>query len=107
MSRRSGDLIKVVAFLQMRVSAYRSLRWFGAQKTYKSFFIVISMYVRAAVTFARKIKAVLLLLVYAMTELQQSIIVPFRLRTNFLKTKSVTFSSETLFTESSKCQIRF
>ena len=42
------------------------------------------MYVRAAVTFARKIKAVLLLLVYAMTELQQSIIVPFRLRTNFL-----------------------
>ena len=42
------------------------------------------MYVRAAVTFAQKIKAVLLLLVQAMTELQQSIIVPFRLRTNFL-----------------------
>ena len=42
------------------------------------------MYVRAAVTFARKVKAVLLLLVYAMTERQQSIIFPFRLRTNFL-----------------------
>ena len=42
------------------------------------------MYMRAAVTFARKIKYLMWLLVYAMTELQQSIIVPFRLRTNFL-----------------------